>query len=324
MGLVFTYEVDARTANSVDVFVRFFGQHSDMSAASAALPSGAYTTFRTYAGKRVLRLGQHAARLGESISLLGQPATVHVAHLHGGVAQALQHARAQSNWPAAAHAPEARFRVTFAPPQLFVSVEPFAPYPHALYETGVRCVTVALHRNNPHAKSTSFIASAAQAYKQLPAGVNEGLMIADDGSGAILEGLSSNFFAVLAQVPAPPLRPHPDKASFAGGGGTVGGVVLRTEAERVLSGVTRALVLEIAQAVLPISSHAVTLPELPAVRECFITSVSREILPVVQVDDIVIGNGRPGPITQMLRQRLAELVQREAVVLTPQPNPFSE
>jgi branched-subunit amino acid aminotransferase/4-amino-4-deoxychorismate lyase len=56
----------------------------------------------------------------------------------------------------------------------------------------------------------------------------------------------------------------------------------------------------------------VTYGELQQARECFITSVSREILPVVKVDQLVIGDGAPGPITRELMWRFRALVQREA------------
>ena len=54
---------------------------------------------------------------------------------------------------------------------------------------------------------------------------------------------------------------------------------LRTEEARVLLGVTRALVLEVARGHLPMHTTAIRQEELPAVSEAFVTSVSREILP---------------------------------------------
>lgn len=265
-------------------------EHAGMSAASAALPDGAYTTFRTYDTHRVLRLAQHFRRLEESAVLMGQHGVIDDAmasHALAGVIAQMGYA-------------ESRFRLTFAPPRLFISIEPFTPYPPALYETGVRCVTVTLHRNTPHAKSTTFIASAADAYRALPADAHEGLMIAGDGS--VLEGLSSNFFALLLS----PLG--------RGVGGE--GLTLHTEEARVLIGVTRSLVLEVAQGVLPIATQAVKYNDLPDARECFITSVSREIMPVVKIDQLTIGDGAPGPITRELMRRFRALVAREATALT--------
>lgn len=279
--MVTTFRLDV--SESVDErAVAWVGEHASLAAASSQLPDGAYTTFRTYGGNRVLRLRQHIQRLEESVALLGRPARLDEAATRRAVAHALR---------ATGH-PESRFRLTFAPPTLFVSVEPFTPYPPPLYESGVWCVSVSLHRDNPHAKSTTFIASAADAYRALPPGAHEGLMIGADG--AVLEGLSSNFFAVM---PAANAAASP---------------VLRTEDARVLAGVTRALVLEVARAVLPVITEAIAYADLPQARECFITSVSREILPVVKIDQLTIGDGRPGPITRELMRRFAALVEREA------------
>jgi branched-chain amino acid aminotransferase len=284
--MVTTYKLDAADSP------QRIAEHDTMRAASAHLPQGAYTTFRTYDGIRILRLGQHVQRLRETLALEGKHApTIDHDAVRAGIAHAI----------GAAHYAESRFRLTYAPEGFFISIEPFTPYPPTLYETGVACATVSLHRDNPHAKSTAFIASAADAYSTLPAGVHEGLMIAADG--AVLEGLSSNFFAIQP-LPDPPPK----------GGGWEG--VLRTEEARALIGVTRSLVLEVARDVIPISTDAVKYVELPGVSECFITSVSREIMPVVKIDQLVIGDGTPGTITRALMDRFRALVAREAVAVS--------
>lgn len=252
--------------------LRPLGSHPSLGAASSALPEGSYTTLRTYRGDRVLRLEQHVQRLQDSLK---SPQPLDVAVVCAALAEVLERT---------GHC-ESRLRVTYAPPRLFVSVEPFEPLPESVYREGVRCVTVALQRENPHAKHTGFIATAASAYSQLPAGVNEALMLAEDG--AILEGLSSNFFAVK-------------------------GGALHTEDARVLHGVTRAIVLEVAATLLPLLKQAVRVAQLGDVSECFLTSVSREILPAVEIDGRRIGDANPGPHTRELIRRFAELVEREA------------
>ncbi|MGQ9813642.1 MAG: aminotransferase class IV [Candidatus Roseilinea sp.] len=269
------------------------GEYADMRAASADLPAGAYTTFRTYQGNRVLRLGQHVRRLRESLAALmgGAPLDPNAfteARLRHGVAVALREAGFD----------ESRFRLTLAPPEtagasarFFVSIEPFTPYPAQWYEQGVACVTVALHRDNPHAKSTSFIATAGQAYQALPPGVHEGLMVAEDGF--VLEGLSSNFFAVLDGV-------------------------LRTEQARALVGVTQSIVLELAGRIRPalaVQTSAIHISDLPRVSECFITSVSREVLPVSSINNQPVGAVCPGPLTRDLIAAFRELIAREAEAL---------
>jgi branched-chain amino acid aminotransferase len=243
--------------------------------ASAALPAGAYTTFRTYGGDRVWRLDHHVRRLEESAALQGHHGTVDPARLRRALAETLR---------ATGH-PESRFRVTFAPPRLFVSVEPFAALPEAAYEEGVRCVTVAAHRDNPHSKDTRFVATAPQVYQALPPDAHEGLLAGEDG--VLLEGLSSNFFAVR------------DGA-------------LCTEEERVLPGLTRALVLELAAPRLPRGPRGLRREELPHAQEAFLTSASRGVLPVVRVDEVTVGNGRPGALTRELRAGFDARVLQEA------------
>lgn len=264
--------------------------HATMREAASALPQGAYTTFRTYDGDRVLRFDQHLSRLEESIALMSRPASIDRAAARACVREAIT----QSAYP------ESRIRLTFAhdalgTPVLYTTIEPFTPYPPGLYESGVICITVPLRRENPHAKSTAFSAQAAAAYQQLPAGVHEGLMIADNG--AVLEGLSSNFFAIM---PPPVGQPLP---------------LLHSEEARVLIGVTRSLVIECASGKAQYVGTALQQSSIPTLMECFITSVSREVMPVVQIDAQVIGRGVPGPVTRELMRDFALLIKREATLL---------
>ena len=238
----------------------------DLATASAALPAGAYTTLRTYGGDGVPFLDDHARRLEESAGLQGCPGNVDRALLRAGLAAVLQ----------ATRHPESRIRLTFAPPDLFASVEPFVPLPESLYEDGAWCVTVPLQREKAQSKDTRFLSSARGAYQNLPAGVHEGLLVAEDG--ALLEGLSSNVFAVVDGV-------------------------LRTEDARALHGTTRALVLELARGILPVSLEALRKVDFGRAAEVFLTSVSREVLGVVRVDDVTIGRGKPGALAKDLRKR---------------------
>jgi D-alanine transaminase len=238
----------------------------DLSAASAGLPDGAYTTVRTYDGDGVPFLTEHLRRLEESAALQGRAGTIDREQLRSSLAKVLR----------ATGYPESRIRITFAPPDLFASIEPFAPLAESLYETGVACVTVALRRETPQAKDTRFLSAAQGAYAALPDGVHEGLLVAEDGT--LLEGLSSNVFVAMNGV-------------------------LHTEEARVLQGTTRAVVVELARAVIPLSLEAVLVADLPRASEVFLTSVSREVLPVVRVDAVAIGGGPPGPLARELRER---------------------
>src|SRR5262245_13576850 len=223
------------------------GRHDSLAAASAALPEGAYTTFRTYGGRGVVRLAQHLRRLEDSTALQGRPGRLDESAARAALGRALREAGHR----------ESRVRLTFAPPRLFIALEPFTPLDPSLYDRGVACITVDLQRDNPHAKDTRFIATSRAAYARMPPGVEEGLLVADDGT--LLEGLSSNFFALVDGE-------------------------LRTEQERVLEGITRSLAIDAAAEVVPLRRVGVRRDELPLVQEAFLTSVSRELLPVVRVD----------------------------------------
>lgn len=240
------------------------------------LPDGAYTTFRTYHGNRVLRLDKHIERLRESVRLQGHEAVLEFARARRAVAQVLTTARL----------PEARIRLVFAPPRLFVVASEFTPLPAGAYTGGVACISVPVRRENPLAKDTRFLRTISGVYEGLPPGVNEGLMV-DPADGAVLEGLTSNFF------------------------GSVAGE-LRTEPERALAGVTRSLVLELAGGFMPVRLEPVRSSDRPRLSEAFLSSVSRGVLPVTRIDGAPVCDGRPGPVTRHLMRQLAELAERDA------------
>ncbi|HXY41039.1 MAG TPA: aminotransferase class IV [Vicinamibacteria bacterium] len=250
-------------------------RHPTLAASSSALPEGAYTTLRTYGGRRLFRLDRHLDRLSESVALQGRPAPLDRALGRRSIRDALETAGFE----------EARLRLTFAPPSLFVAVESFSPLHATAYADGVACVTVDVVRDNPLAKDTRFIATAQDVYGHLPEGVEEALLVAEDGS--VLEGLSSNFFAVRDGR-------------------------LHTEDARALHGITRSAILEVAGALLPVDLQAIPRGELARASETFITSVSREVLPVVRIDGRPVGDGRVGGVTRAIILGVADLVAREA------------
>jgi D-alanine transaminase len=117
----------------------------------------------------------------------------------------------------------------------------------------------------------------------LEAGVFEALLVR---RGRITEGAVSNVMVVRQ-----------------------GGLHTAPVGPEILAGVTRHLVLELARKEgLPIREEAVALDQLRSADEVFLTGTTVEVLPVVRVDGTMIGNGRPGPISQLLQQRFQEAV----------------
>jgi len=248
---------------------------------SRKLPSGAYTTFRTYNANRVLCLDVHLDRLETSARLLGYQLSVDRIVLRQGLRQAiLRHAY-----------PESRLRVTLALPagDVFITIEPFTPLAEIVYQNGVRGVTRTMHRSLPRAKNTDFIVPSREMKHALPPDVFEVFMCTT--SGEILEGFTSNFFAVK-------------------------GGVLCTAGVGVLEGITRLIVLDIAPRVIPVHLKPIRRQELGDVTEAFLTSSSRELVPVVEIDGQPIGMGRPGPVTSRLLRRYRAFVRRVAKPLS--------
>lgn len=246
--------------------------------ASRRLPAGAYTTFRTFQRRRVLRLSEHFSRLEETSRLAGRPVRIDRESARAVLRQAI----------AALAADEVRARISLDLTQevgaLYVMVEALHVPPAEAYQNGVQVVTYRMRRSNPKAKLTSFIEIAESVRKQLPPGINEAVMISEEGIA--LEGLSSNFFAVT------------------------GGEIWTAE-QGVLSGITRSMVLDAARSLnIPLRLEGIPAERLSSIDEAFITSASRAVLPVTDIDGQPVGSGRPGPLTMRLAQRYQETIEQ--------------
>jgi branched-chain amino acid aminotransferase len=230
-------------------------------------PQGVYTITNTYPNLQALKLDAHLARLEDSAQRDGIALTLDRAGLRAALRQVI----VESGWDVV------RFRITIpreTPEQPILSVEPFQPPAPEVYANGIRCVTVtSAHRDNPAAKTTGWMTARQSVQSAFPPGVTEGLLISE--SGAILEGLSSNFYAIID--------------------GT-----LYTAEEGVLPGIGRQVVYEVAPSIVPLVREPVQASDIPRLDEAFITSASRGIVPVVEIDGVQLGSGKPGPMTQSL------------------------
>jgi branched-chain amino acid aminotransferase len=151
------------------------------------------------------------------------------------------------------------------------------------FAKGYKVITTHLQRTSPEAKTTSYVAAVRVLKEAARRDASDALFINEQGH--VLEGTRSNFFVFC-------------------------GNTVVTPGNGVLMGVTRNVVLELARSRFPVEERPIRLDELPLVEEAFITSSSKEITPVVQIDDLIIGNGKPGPRTYELEQRFIEMVER--------------
>jgi D-alanine transaminase len=85
----------------------------------------------------------------------------------------------------------------------------------------------------------------------------------------------------------------------------INGVVFtHPESVHILSGITRKNIIRVARkAGIPVKEEAVPENMLSRVQEIFITNTSGEITPVINIDDMIIGGGMPGPVTRIIRER---------------------
>jgi branched-subunit amino acid aminotransferase/4-amino-4-deoxychorismate lyase len=83
--------------------------------------------------------------------------------------------------------------------------------------------------------------------------------------------------------------------------------VVVTPKTHILHGITRKKILELASNELTIEEGIVTISDIRSAKEAFMTSTTKRILPVVQIDNIIIGNGAQGPVTNFLNQSLAKV-----------------
>jgi branched-chain amino acid aminotransferase len=236
-----------------------------LDAVSLHLPNGAYTTLRTYNTDRIIGLSAHQQRLIDSSEMLQRPYPIDPVALRAALRDVIARERLT--------ALRLRITVPLEIDQIFISVEPFEVYPAEFYQHGVRCATTRLSRHTPQAKSTDFIAASRETKAASDPDIHELLMVNRDGE--ILEGISSNFYAVIEGV-------------------------LRTAGKDVLEGITRQIALQEAASVIPIDYRPLNMIEIDRAAEAFITSSSREVMPVIQIDEQVIGTGQPGPIAQTL------------------------
>lgn len=183
------------------------------------------------------------------------------------------------------------------PLRIVIAMELKPPGPEA-YADGVKIALVSVRRNlrtaiDPAAKTGNYLNSVLALAEARERGAFEAVML--DHRDYVTEGASSNVFAVMERaVLTPPLD--------AG----------------ILEGVTRGVVFEVARrAGLRVLELPLTEAALEHADEVFITSSIREVVPVVKVDERVIGTGRPGPVYKRIRQLFDEYV--EQYVLTHRP-----
>ena len=249
---------------------------------------GIYETLRTYDGEPFL-LDRHMRRLRTSAGMIGLPVPVSDEEIAG---------RFKSTMAAAGLGTggnEAYLRLLITrgvgelsydpaacgPPSVVIIAKPQVDPSADAYERGVKVALVGIVRNhpgsvNPLIKSNNLLNNALAMQEAFKRGAFEGVM--RNYRGELAECTTSNLFIVKnGAALTPPLD--------AG----------------LLAGITREFVFEVGQdARVPVREQVLRDEDLFAADEAFLTSTTRELVPITSVDGRAIGNGLPGPVTQAL------------------------
>lgn len=166
-------------------------------------------------------------------------------------------------------------------PTIVVIAKPHVDAPASAYSNGVTVSLVTILRNhpgsvNPIIKSNNLLNNALGSQEAFRRGAFEGVM--RNYRGEIAECTTANIFIVKDGVASTP----PIEAGL-------------------LAGITREFLFEVAREVgVPMREQVMHDADLFGADEAFLTSTTREVVPIVRVDDRVIGSGTPGPITARL------------------------
>jgi len=174
-------------------------------------------------------------------------------------------------------------------PTVIIIVADIQLYPEELYKKGVKIITASTRRIppeclDPRIKSLNYLNNILAKIEARRSGAMEALMLTTQG--LVAECTADNIFVVKG---GKLLTPHPCK-------GALDGVTMRT-------------VFEIAKARgIECSEADLAQYDVYTADECFITGSGAELVPVIEIDDRTVSDGKPGPLTLALIEDFRRLV----------------
>ena len=251
---------------------------------------GVYETLRTYSGQPFL-FDRHMRRLRKSASMLA----LSVPPANEDIDRRFRETMAAAGLGMQGREAYLRILVTrgigeltYDPaacgePSIVIIAKPHVDPPIEAFERGVMVALVDIVRNhpgsvNPLIKSNNLLNNALAMQEAFRRGAFEGVM--RNYRGELAECTTANLFIVKnGEALTPPLD--------AG----------------LLAGITREYLFEVGEDVgIKVREQTLRDADLYGADEAFLTSTTRELVPIVHVDQRTIGDGRPGPITKALLQ----------------------
>jgi D-alanine transaminase len=129
-------------------------------------------------------------------------------------------------------------------------------------------------------KSTMLLANVLMKQAASEAAANEAIIVSN---GQVLEGSSTSVFVISA-----------------------GTVVTPPNSQRILPGTTRDAILDLAQGNMPTQIRALSVDELVRADEIWISSATRDVLPITKLNGEPVGSGRPGACWQRMTELFAQ------------------
>ncbi len=170
---------------------------------------------------------------------------------------------------------------------VFIIADHIKLYPEEFYEKGMKVISAVTVRNHPlslppQIKSLNYLNNILAKIEALDAGMGEAIMY--NHEGFVAEATGDNVFTIRKGVAfTPPVQ--------AGS----------------LEGVTRGVVIRLAEAEgIKVVEQNLTRLDLYIADELFLTGTAAEVIGVVNIDGRIIGDGKPGPVTRLLRKKFYE------------------
>ncbi len=170
-------------------------------------------------------------------------------------------------------------------PTVYAHAVPFDP-PFDQREAGIPIILVPDTRwSRCDIKSVALLPNILARQMAEDAGAGEAVFVRN---GAVTEGSSSTFCAVFS-----------------------GTVVTHPESNTVLPGITKRVVFDLcARTGIPVAERPFREDELSRAAEMMLLSTSREVMPVVSVDGMTVGNGTPGQLTRKIQAAFSEIIRQ--------------
>jgi branched-chain amino acid aminotransferase len=245
---------------------------------------GVFDFLRTYQGKPFL-IDEHLQRLKRSADTLNLGMPKSIEEIRAIIEELIKRNKFKES--------NAKIVITGGPetddadklfPTLYILISELKRTPGRIYSEGAKVITYRHRRELPEAKTTNY--ATAFMLKKWQARENA-FEILYTHNNKVLEATTSNFFILKGRK-------------------------LITPDKDILFGITRNLVIELSGNHFDVEERDVGIEDLEEASEAFITATNKEVVPVVRIDDKIIGNGEVGTGTERIMRTFKDYAEKRS------------